>query len=171
MTGVLGYLPGIRIESVLRQLACERRLEHHLHRLLLVVLVALAGLAAHALLAVEQVGGAIPHVAQLVDVERQGLFVFLYHQLPAVGSGVAYLGKAHTLALEELHQLVLVLVCHLDNHSGVLGKERFRDVVAHQVVQVDVDAALGIGESHFQQGRYHAACAYVVAGHHPSALH
>ena len=47
-----------------------------------------------------------------------------------------------------------MLVAHLDDNAGVLGKQRLHDVaVLADVVQVDVHTALGIGKAHLQQRR------------------
>ena len=77
-----------------------------------------------------------------------------HHNAPAVLHGVANLGKANALFLHEVFELLLMLVAHLDDNAGVLGKQRLHDVaVLADVVQVDVHTALGIGKAHLQQRR------------------
>ena len=92
-----------------------------------------------------------------------------HHHLAAVADGIAYLGEAHAAVFHEVLEVLLVVVAHLDYHAWVLGKERLHDVaVLAEVVQIDVHAALPVGEGHLQQGGYQSACRYVVASYHPS---
>ena len=142
--------------------------EHDVDGLLLVVLVAHEGTSVAALLAVEEIGGAVPYVAQGIDVERLLESVFLDGQLTVLGCGVAYLGIADTQLLEVGLHLILVLVGHLDDHTGILGHENLH-YVAVDVVQVDVYAAGSVGEGHLQQCGDQAAGADVVACHDPTA--
>ena len=148
---------------------------------MLVVFEAFAGLAVERLFAVKQIAGLVPNVAQVIDVEDQRLGLVgcaisaAYGtdklQGAAVLNGVAYLGVADALFLHELAELELVFVAHLDNNTGVLGEERLYDVsVLTEVVQVDVQAALRIGEAHLQQAGDETTGRDVVTSHDPSFL-
>ena len=87
----------------------------------------------------------------MVDVEGQLLAVSLHHDGAAVLHGVAYLGVSDAAFFHQFLELKLVLVAHLDDDAGILGKERLDDVaVGTDVVQVDVHAATGVGEAHLQ---------------------
>ena len=70
----------------------------------------------------------------------------------------------------EFLELLLVLVGYLDNHTGVFCHKHLYNVIAGNVVQVDVQSALWIGEAHFQQASDQAASADIVSGHDPSFL-
>ena len=142
--------------------------EDHLHGLVLVVVVALAGHAVHALLAVEQVAGLVPDIAQGIDVETVLVVVFLHHDGAVARCGVSYLGVADTSLLEEGAQLLLVLVAHLYHDTRVLGKEGLDHVAVSHVVQVDMQTTCHVGKGHFEQGGYQTAGRDVVAGHDPS---
>ena len=122
------------------------------------------------MLAIQQVGSLIPLVAQRVDVECHLLLVLLHHQLALLGRGITYLGVAHSLVIQELLQFFLVLVAHLDDDAGVLAEEQLHQVFSLHVVQIDLDAAFGIGESHLQQRGHQTARADVVACHYPAAV-
>ena len=163
------------------QRAAEATGELHLQRLLLVVLKALAGLAVEALTTVEQVAGLVPHIAQVVDVEGDGLGLVgcaisaAYGtdelQGAAVLNGIAYLGEANALLLHELLEVELVLVAHLDDHAGILGEERLDNVtVLTEVMQVDVLAALRVGEGHLEQRGDETTGRDVVTSHDPAAV-
>ena len=171
--GGVGLLPSVGVQTVLSQFACEALRELHLQWLFLIVLVALASLAVEALSTVEQIARLVPHVAQVVDVELQTLRELFADHLDAAAvlDGIADLGEAHAALLHELAELLLVLVAHLDDHARVLGEERLDDVaLGAEVVQVDVHAALRVGEAHLQQGHNQTAGRDVVACHDPSAL-
>ena len=62
-----------------------------------------------------------------------------------------------------------MLIAHLNDDTGILGEERLHDVVAVEVVQVDVETTLRVAESHLEQGGDESAGRDVVASHHPSA--
>ena len=165
-------LPAVGRQAVLAEHAGEVAVELHLQGLLLIVLVALTGLAVEALLGVQQVGGLIPGVAQRVDVERQLLLAGLDNQRAAVLYGVAYLGVADALLVHEFGKVLLVGVADFHHDAGILGKERLHHVaVLAEVVQVDVHAALGVGEAHLQQGGNQTAGRDVVSGHDPSFVY
>ena len=128
--------------------------------MLLVVLETFGSLAVEALFAVEQIGGLVPYIAQSIDVEGKtrcsrfsrftGIFRIYNLDASVVERRITDLRKADTLVLQELHQFLLVTVADLDDHTWVLCKEHLHDVVAVQVVQVDVHTALCIGKAHFQ---------------------
>ena len=64
-----------------------------------------------------------------------------------------------------------MLVRDLDYHTGILCKQRLDDVsVLADVVQVDVHAALCVGERHLQQGGDETAGRDVVTCHHPTTV-
>ena len=145
------------IEAVVGKLARKTARELYLYGLMLVVLVTFSGLAVETLAAVEQVAGTVPNIAQLVDVESDGLvccvMVVAYRTEDGDGAavlyGVANLRVAHAQLFHEFTELKLVLVAHFDDHAGVFGKECLDDVaVVAQVVQIDVQTALCVRETH-----------------------
>ena len=66
--GIGRGLPAVGIEAILGERSREVGVELHLHGLLLVVGVALLRHAVEALVAVEEIGGLVPDVAQAVDI-------------------------------------------------------------------------------------------------------
>ena len=159
----------------MRELAREALVELHFQWLLFVVLITLLGLAVKALLAVQQVARLIPDIAQGINVEGEFFVTGFHYNVAAVRNGIAYLGKAYTLIFHELFELLLVLVAHLDYYARVLGEQCFDDVRCpalggvrgDDVVQIDVHAALGVGETHLKQGGDESSGRDVVAGHDP----
>ena len=93
----------------------------------------------------------VPHVAQLVDIELMFPSVLLNLYRAAVGYGIANLGIADAVLLEELAQFHLVLVAHLNHDTGILGKQRAHHVIIFEVMEVDVQTALHVGERHLEQ--------------------
>ena len=138
--------------------------------MLLVVLETLLGASVHALLTVEQVGGVVPDIAQVIDAELVGGILVLYEDVTLVRR-FAQLHVAHTGIFENLLHLILVLVTHLDDNTGVLGKENLHEVVLLDFVQADVQAAFGVGKAHLQQGRDETSGRDVVAGKYQAFLH
>ena len=108
-------------KTILCQCPFEGLGEGNLQGLLLIVIKAFAGLAVHALLGVEFIGGLIPDVAQVVDVEGCLPLIILDDQSPCVG-GVANLRKAHADVFKILAEFKLMLVTDLDDHTGILGE-------------------------------------------------
>ena len=153
----------------MRELTGEVLVELHLYRLVLVVLETLGSTAVEALLAVEQIGGLVPHIAQFVNVEGELLLIFLHYECTTVGSGVANLGETYAGIFQELLQLELMLVRYLDDDTRILGKQVLDDVAASQVVKVDMHTSTGIGEAHLQQGGDHTACRDVMTSQNPAA--
>ena len=159
------------LEAVLGESAREVFRELHLQRLLLVVLETLLGFAVEALLAVQQVAGLIPDVAQVVDVEAVFLVAVLHNQLALVFHGITNLGIADAMVLKIVEEIELQLVAHLNDHTGILGKECFhRIAVGTDVMQVDVHTATGVGEAHLQQCGDESAGRDIVSGHDPTLL-
>ena len=65
-----------------------------------------------------------------------------------------------------------MLGSHLYHHAGVLGKKGLHHVaILTQVVQIDVQAAFGVGKAHLKQTGDQATGTDVVACHYPSLLH
>ena len=135
-------------DAIAFERAAEAVVEVQVERLLLVVHEALFSHAVAALVAIEQVGCGIPLVAQHVDVKFVCKIAFLDGEGALFRCGIAYLSKADTFVVEECFQRLFVGVAHLNDHTGVLGKQHFDDVVARDVVQVDVHAASGVGKGH-----------------------
>ena len=91
-------------------------------------------------------------------------------QLALLRHRVTNLGIPNPHVFHEVAELKLVLVGHLDDHAGVLGEERLDHVaVGAKVVQVDVQAAVGVCEAHLEQRGDKSSGRDVMAGHHPSA--
>ena len=68
-----GCFPAVGIEAVLPEFPRESAWEEHFHGLLFVVFRAFVGHAVKALFRVELVAGFVPYVAQVVDVEHEGV--------------------------------------------------------------------------------------------------
>ena len=102
----------------------------------------------HTLVSVEQIRGTIPCVAQHVNIEIMAELLFHNRNLAVLRRRIANLGKADSTVFEKLFQLVFMLIAHLDNYSRVLCKQRFYDVIARYIVQIDMQSARRIGESH-----------------------
>ena len=154
------------------QLTGERLAEDGLHGHVLVVAEAFGCLAVETLLAVQQIGGAVPQVAVAVDVQH-------YAATKVHGALVAYftyLYIAHSGILQNLLNAAAVLVAHLYHHAGILCKEDLHQCVrvcvfALELAQIELQAACGVGEAHFQQTGGHAACADVVSGQDEPLAH
>ena len=84
--------------------------------------------------------------------------------------GFTYLDIAHAGIVEQGLEVLFVLVGHLYYHAGIFGKEHAYQVVGLELVEVDVDTALGVGKGHFEQGGDKATCRDVVTGHYPALL-
>ena len=138
--------------------------------MLLIVEIALACHAIHALVAVEEIRGTIPNVAQRIDVEFVAVVALDHDDLALVWRRISDLGVADAVVFEILAQLLLVLVRNLDDHTGVLGEEHLHDVVALRlhVVEVDMQATLCVGKGHLQQCGDETAGTHVVTCHDPS---
>ena len=138
--------------------------------LLLIVFEAQSGAAVHALLFIEFARRGIPHVAQVVDEELIGLAVFLHHNLAffrgAADGHICHAGLAH-----DVLKSLFVLVGHLYHHAGIFGEECVDEVARAEAVEVDVETALCVGETHLQEAGDEAAGGDVVTGEHKAFLH
>ena len=95
----------------------------------------------------------------------------LYHNLAILWCGISYLGIAYALLFHKFLELLLVLVGNLNHNTWVLCHKHLHHVVAGKVVQVYVDTAFLVGETHFEEGCDKTAGADVVACHDPSLLY
>ena len=145
-------------------------MELHLHRLVLIVVAALACAAVEALVAVKEVRSLIPCIAECVDVECMCVFVLLDDDCALCRSGITDLCIADAIVLHICAELLLILVAYLDNHTRVLSEEHLDDVVTCEVVEVDVHTALTVGEAHLEKSGDKATSRDVVTCHNPSLL-
>ena len=102
------------------------------------------------MLAVEEVGCAIPYVAEVVDEEH--LFVI------AVGdSECAFVAdftdvlECYAGLVERFLNSVKLRVCNLKHDSRVFGKEYLHHVGIVELVEADVHTTLDVTEVHFKQ--------------------
>ncbi len=80
----------------------------------------------------------------------------------------------HPCLVENLLHGLALAVGHLDKHGGILGKKYLHDVglaIHGKAVGIELHAALGVAESHFEHGGDQAARAYVVYSHQPACAH
>ena len=142
----------VEAQAILAQTAREATREFHLQRLLLVVLEAFASHAIATLTTIEQIAGLIPHIAQMVDVECHLVIVSLDDELTPCLNGIANLCKAYSHILQIVAEVELMLVAHLDDHTGILSEECFDDVaIGTDVVQINMYAALLVGKCHLKE--------------------
>ena len=122
------------------------------------------------LVAVEEIGGLVPDVAQAVDIQflLEGAIAKAQHA--TLGSGLGDAGIAHAALLQEVAHLVGMLVAHLDDDTRVLGEKLAHHVVALDVVEVDAETALHIGKRHLQQGGDQTTSRDIVACEDPAAV-
>ncbi len=154
------------------QLACEAAFEAVFDGLLGVVDEPFACAPVLALIAVEQIGCLEPQVAHLLYVYFVLVVVEFQCESAAVGSGIANLREADSSLFEQFLHLLLVLFGHFNHHAGVLCEQRLGYIaVGTQVVQVDVQTALGVGEAHFEQRSDESAGRNVVSGHDKATVH
>ena len=163
-------LTTVGTDAILCHRACEGSGEFVLDGLVLIVLETLLRHAVEGLLGVQTIGSGVPDVAQTVDVEIAVATTFLHHHLTLV-DGLTDFHKAHTCLAEQVFHLTLVGILHLNDHTGVLGKEQLHGVFLHDVVEVGFDTAFLVGESHLQKGGDETACTDVVTSQDESFLH
>ena len=121
--------------------------------------------AVETLSAVEQPRGVIPYLAQGIDVETV-LEVALLQGNGACGRiGLADDSETDACLFEGSLELLVVLIGHLHDDTGILGQEHLHHIIAGKVVQRDVHTACGVGKTHLQQCGDHTTCADVVASH------
>ena len=141
-----------------------------LQRLAAVVGGALVGAAVAALLGVEAVGGCVPYVAQGVDVEGL-LEVALTYAQRTLARGRTYIYICYAGFFHDVLELGLVVGGYLHDDAGVLGEEDLGDVLCLEVDEVDLEAAVGVGEAHLEEGGDETSGADVVAGEEELAAH
>lgn len=81
-------------------------------------------------------------------------------------SRLTYHGVAYAVVVHYGLELFSILVGNLNDNAGVLCHKNLNHVVAANLFQVDVHAALGVGEAHFEKSGYHTAGADVVTCHY-----
>ena len=96
--------------------------------MLLVVLITLLCLTVETLFAVEQIGGLIPCVTKVVNIEGMFLVTCLYYNGTAVLYRISDLGITYAEVLHKLLELKLMLVADLDDDTGILCEEGLHDV-------------------------------------------
>ena len=79
---------------------------------------------------VKAIRGAIPRLAQRVDVENIFVFALLHHQRATVWHRIANLGVANAFVFEIRAQVVAMVVAYLYHHARVLCEEVFHHIVA-----------------------------------------
>ena len=154
----------VETESARFERALETAGEGIFERLARVVLEAQARTFFAALYRVEHIRGLEPYVAQEVDSEQTLAFAVGEHDY-ALFARSGHGPVAQAAVVEQFLHAVFLGVLYLNEQSGVLGKEYLQQVVlaVHgKAVGVELEAALGIGEAHFEQSGNHTAGAYVV---------
>ena len=141
-----------------------------LNRLLLIVLETLFCHAVEGLLGVEAIGGGVPDVAQFVDVEIAVATALLHHYLTLI-DGLTDFHKAHSCLAEQVFHFTLVGILHLNDHTGVFGKEQLHGVFLHDVVEVGFDTTFLVGEGHLQKGGDETTCTDVMTCQDEPFLH
>ena len=124
------------------------------------------GASVHALVAVEQVRSLVPYVAHCVDVELVCEVALAYLQRACAYSRLTYHGVAYAVVVHYGLEFFGILVGNLNDNAGVLSHKNLNHVVAANLLQVDVHAALCVGEAHFEKSGYHTAGADVVTCHY-----
>ena len=90
----------------------------------------------------------------------------------ALRNGIANLGKCHALFFHIVDKLLFVGIADFHNYTGVLCEECLYHVaIGTEVVQIDVETALLVGETHFQQCGDKTAGRDIVTSHNPSFLY
>ena len=119
--------------------ASEVLIELHLQRLLLIVLIAFLCLAVETLLAIEQITGLVPYIAQMVNVKAQFLIISSHNQMASFFHRITDLGIAHTGFFHEFLERSLMFVAHLNYNTRIFGKECFYYIaVFAYIMQIDV---------------------------------
>ena len=95
--------------------------------------------------------------------------ILLYSYLAIVWRRITNLCKAYSCIFKIFQELCLVCIAHLNNDTWVLCKQHFNEVIACNIVQIDVQPARFIGESHLQQGGNQTTGTDIMACHYPSA--
>ena len=144
---------------------CLLEVEHE--GLVLIVLGTLVGTAVEALLAVEQVRGAVPSIAHSVDVEG----VFLINIESALCDGLTDNGEAYTSLFEDSLYASGIVLSYLNKHTGILGEEHLHDILLLEHAEVDLHTTLGVGEAHLEQCGNHTTGRDVVTSHEETFVH
>ena len=162
--------PAVGVQVILAEFAGEAFGHLPLERLLAQILIAFLGFAVEALLLVEQVRCAEPHIAQAVDVKLPLCLALLDEDVP-LAARTADVDVTDACILEQLLDFRAVLVGDLYHDARVLSKEHLHKVVALYLVQVDFESALCVREAHLQEARDETACRDVVTGEDEAALY
>ena len=146
----------------------EVSIELHLDWLLLVVLVALLRHTVHTLLAVEQVRSLIPCLAHCINVERCLPITISDTESALVRTWRTNAGKTDAVLLQECLHFFLMLVSNLDYDTWILCKELLDNIVALDVMEVDMQATFSIGKGHLKQCCDQTSSRDVVSSEYPS---
>ena len=131
--------------------------------MLLVVGVAFVGLTIEALLGVKRVAGVVPYVAEIINGKLVGLAVALGQNVALIGR-VAQFDEAYTGFGKLFFHQFTILVSHLDDDAGIFSEERLDQVSLLETVEIDLQAAVHIGEAHFEQAGNETAGGNVMTG-------
>ena len=124
---------------------CVRDTETQRLHLILFVTGSCALLAA--LKTVEQVGGAIPDVAHIIDAEVVISAVLRDEQVALVSRASHAIETYARLAKDGLQ----TVVCgHLQEYGGVFGEEDLDQIGVGDGVQIDLEAAVNVSKTHLQ---------------------
>ena len=120
-----------------------------------------------ALLAVEQVRGAIPSIAHSVDVEG----IFLINIECALCDGLTDNSEAYASLFEDSLYASGIVLSYLNKHTRVLSEEHLHDILLLEHAEVDLHTTLGVGEAHLEQCGNHTTGRDVVTSHEETFVH
>ena len=116
---------------------------------MLIVLVPFIGLSIHTLLAIQKHRRTIPNISQGINVECLLKFAFTQTQCPFTARNTN-IDEANTQLIHEFLKLGFVGSGNLYNDTWVLGKEYLRKIILYKVIQVYLQTALCVGETHLE---------------------
>ena len=125
-------------------------MEMELERLATIVFIALTSAAVETLAGVEEIGGLVPHVAEIIHSELIVCAVEVNHDVAFV-AGFRNLHACHSGSVQHFKETFLVGVSHLHHHAGILGEEDAHEVCVAELGEIYVQTAFHTSEAHFQE--------------------
>ena len=116
-----------------------------LYGLHLIVLETVSGTNASALLYIQFIRRFVPYVTHIVDAEVILDAVFRYQYMALVGR-FGDDGETYASFFHQLFECLLVL--YLNQDTRILGKQDLHDITLGDLIQVDIQTTLYVGEAH-----------------------
>ena len=116
-----------------------------LYGLHLIVLETVSGTNASALLYIQLIRRFVPYVTHIVDTEVI-LDAFFRYQYVALVGRFGDDGETYASFFHQLFECLFVL--YLNQDTRILGKQDLHDIALGDLIQVDIQTTLYVGEAH-----------------------